>query len=100
MVRAVLSKYHCPGVPSSSYAFSMYAGALPILAGPTRFAVRTPLGNMMRFVELSQHGCAMVMVVPSMAAAGQRGSVQGPSPCECSDQMELPPVYTNSMPLG
>ena len=37
-----------------------------------------------------QHGWAIVMVVGEIAATGQRGSVQPPSP----------PVYTNSMSLG
>src|SRR5690349_3782605 len=54
----------------------------------------------MRFVELSQHGCAMVIVVPSMNATGQRGSVHAPSPPLLNDQYGAPPVYTNSMSLG
>jgi hypothetical protein len=39
---------------------------------------------------LSQQGWAMVIFVGDMAATGQRGSVQPPSPAR----------YTNSMPFG
>src|SRR5260370_42420119 len=97
MMPADRSKYHWPGVPSNSKAFSTYAGSLPTLAGPTRFAVRLTLGNITRLVELSQQGCAMVIVVPWILATGQRGSVQEPRPNEPSDHSEFPPVETNSI---
>src|SRR5260370_27284151 len=100
MAPSLRSRYHWPGVPRSSKAFSTYAGCLPTLAGPTRLAVRFPLGSITRLVELSQQGWAMVMFVSSMPATGQRGSVHGPRPKEPSDHNALPPVYTNSMSPG
>src|SRR5260370_35094960 len=99
MMPADRSKYHWPGVPSNSNAFSTCPGSLPTLAGPTRFAVRLTLGNMTRLVELSQQGCAIVIVVPWMLATGQRGSVHEPRPNEPSDHSEFQPVYTNSLSL-
>ena len=52
-----------------------------------------------RFVELSQQGCAIVMVVPEMPPTGQRASVHGPRPYQVP-QRPSPPVYTNSTPDG
>jgi hypothetical protein len=95
-VRADRSRYHCPGWLSSSNAFSTYSGKLEELPPPTRLIVRPPLtsgGNLTRFVELSQQGWAIVIVVPSMAATGQRGSVHAPMLLALvSDQSVLPPV--------
>ena len=51
-------------------------------------------------MELSQHGWAIVTVVPAMDATGQRTSVHGPTPDTPRDQSALPPVYTNSMSPG
>jgi hypothetical protein len=71
-------------------------------AGPTRFAVRLKLlsAYITHLVDLSQQRCAMVIVVPSMAATGQRGLVQEPRPAEGSNQIALPTVWTNSMSEG
>ena len=60
--------------------------------GPTRFAVRSPLGSITRLVELSQQGCAMVMTLPAIEATGQRGSVHEPNPSDRSVHKLLPPV--------
>jgi hypothetical protein len=57
------------------------------VSGPTRFTVRPdPSVRMTRMVELSQHGSAIVIVVPEIEATGQRGSVQAPCPPVLSDQ--------------
>src|SRR5260370_20959884 len=99
MMPADRSKYHWPGVPSNSNAFSTCPGSLPTLAGPTRFAVRLTLGNMTRLVELSQQACAIGIVVPSILATGHRGSVHDPRQNEPSNHTEFPPLYTDSIQL-
>src|SRR6266540_2494333 len=76
-------EYHSPGWSSSSKAFSTYCG-VPTLLPPTWLFAR--------LVELSQHGCAIVMAVPEMLPTGQRGSVHGPTPCTLYDHSALPPV--------
>jgi hypothetical protein len=50
------------------------------------------MGKLTRLVELSQQGCAIVIVAPAMLATGHRGSVHAPRPNEPSDQSALPPV--------
>src|SRR3954449_6014471 len=89
MVFAVASRYHSPGWSSSSNAFSTWVGVTCSLGRPTRFHAWLEI-RASRLLVLSQHGCAIVIWVGEIAATGQRGSVQPPSPAS----------YTNSMSLG
>ena len=85
------SRYHSPGLSSSSNALSTAVGCSVMDLRPTRLKVRPePSVRMTRWVELFQHGWAIFTTVGLIEATGQRGAVHRPRP----------PRYTNSMLVG